>query len=151
MTRCENECQNRQPPRVHSTISCHSASFPLRPLIRSGCLTATSANRSGCLTTTIDLQLLQMGKNKQKQKASSSSPSVKVIGVLADESAIRTLNVANQEMGDAVSTISQELKQHVDTTFGLRGNGLIIDADTVLIPGLPPAHLAVQLKLMKII
>ena len=76
-----------------------------------------------------------MGKNRQKQKASSSSPSVKVIGVLADESAIRTLNVANQEMGDAVSTISLELKQHIDTTFGLRGDGLTIDAETVLIPG----------------
>ena len=76
-----------------------------------------------------------MGKNKQKQKASSSSPSVKVIGVLADESAIRTLNVANQEMGDAVSTVAQNLKQHIDTTFGLRGDGLTIDTETVLIPG----------------
>ena len=79
---------------------------------------------------------LQMGKNKQKQKASSSSPtSIRVIGVLADESAIRTLNVANQEMGDAVSAISHDLKKHIDTTLGLRGDGLTIDPETVLIPG----------------
>jgi hypothetical protein len=76
---------------------------------------------------------LQMGKNKQKQKGSSSS--IKVIGVLADESAIRTLKVANQEMGDAVSAISHDLKKHIDTTFGLRGDGLTIDPETVLIPG----------------
>jgi hypothetical protein len=75
-----------------------------------------------------------MGKNKQKQKASSPT-SVKVIGVLADESAIRTLNVANQEMGDAVSTIALDLKKHIDTTFGLRGDGLTIDTETVVIPG----------------
>jgi hypothetical protein len=72
-----------------------------------------------------------MGKNKQKKKDSS----VKVIGVLADESAIRTLNVANQEMGDAVCAISQDLKKHIDTTFALRGDGLAIDTETVVIPG----------------
>jgi len=74
-----------------------------------------------------------MGRNKQKQKASPTS--VKVIGVLADESAIRTLNVADQEMGDAVSAIAQDLKKHIDTTFGLRGDGLTIDTETVVIPG----------------
>jgi hypothetical protein len=74
-----------------------------------------------------------MGKNKQKQKASPTS--VKVIGVLADESAIRTLNVADQKMGDAISAIAQDLKQHVDITFGLRGDGLTIDTETVVIPG----------------
>jgi len=77
---------------------------------------------------------LQMGKNKQKQKASSPT-SVKVIGVLADESAIRTLNVADQKMGDAIPAISQDLKKHIDTTFGLRGDGIAIDPETVLIPG----------------
>ena len=75
-----------------------------------------------------------MGKNKRKEKASSTT-SVKVIGVLADESAIRTLNVANQEMGEAVCAISQDLKKHIDTTFALRGDGLTIDAETVVIPG----------------
>ena len=75
-----------------------------------------------------------MGKNKPKQKASSPT-SVKVIGVLADDTAIRTLNVTNQEMGDAVSAISQDLKKHIDTTFGLHGDGLAIDSETVLIPG----------------
>jgi len=73
-----------------------------------------------------------MGR-KNKQKA--SSPTVKVIGVLADESAIRTLNVADQKMGKAIPAISQDLKKHIDTTFGLRGDGLAIDPETVLIPG----------------
>jgi len=73
-----------------------------------------------------------MGR-KNKQKA--SSPTVKVIGVLADESAIRTLNVADQKMGEAIPAISQDLKKHIDTTFGLRGDGLAIDPETVLIPG----------------
>jgi hypothetical protein len=89
-----------------------------------------------------------MGKNKQKQKASSST-SVKVIGVLADDTAIRTLNVANQEMGDAVSAISQDLKEHIDISFGLRGDGLTIDPETVLIPGKQVARFTIQLKLTK--
>jgi hypothetical protein len=58
-----------------------------------------------------------MGKHKQKQGASPTS--VKVIGVFADESAIQTLNVTNQKMGDAVSAIAQDLKKHIDNMFHL--------------------------------
>jgi hypothetical protein len=76
-----------------------------------------------------------MGKNKQKQKQKEGSPAVKVIGVLADDIAIRTLNVANQEMADAIPAIAQDLKKHIDSTFHLHGNGLTIDTETVSIPG----------------
>jgi len=51
-------------------------------------------------------------------------------GVLADESAIRTLG-----NGNAVSAISYDLKTHIDTMFGLHRDGLTIDPETVLIPG----------------
>ena len=36
-------------------------------------------------------------------------------------------------MGDAISAISHDLKKHIDTMFGLRGNGLTIDVETVVI------------------
>jgi hypothetical protein len=34
-----------------------------------------------------------------------------------------------------VSAIAQDLKKHADTMFGLRGDGLTIDTETVVIPG----------------
>jgi hypothetical protein len=72
---------------------------------------------------------------KQDRQASSTE-SVKVIGVLADESASRTLKVAaNQEMGDAVSHVSQELSKHLNHVYSLPGDGIVIDTDSVIIPG----------------
>ena len=72
-----------------------------------------------------------MGK-KGKNRAVESH---KVIGVLADDSVIRTANIETHlSMENAVSTLARSLEKHINSTFSLK-NGINIDTDTVLIPG----------------
>ena len=75
-----------------------------------------------------------MGKNRRR--AVDAPATCKVIGVLADESVISTVKVADQHMrmDDAISTIAHDLQTHIDSTFSLR-NGININTNTVSIPG----------------
>jgi len=89
--------------------------------------------------------LQQMGKknNKSTHRNTSASTStsaitanVKVIGVLADDLVIRTAAVAaDQPIGTVVRTIADDLQTHINSAFSLREQGIIIETDTVLIPG----------------
>jgi hypothetical protein len=86
------------------------------------------------------------GRRKGKQRAretsinpppSSSSPPIRVIGLLADDTVIRTVNVPDKSstLGDVVSTIGVDLQGHVNTVFGLSNNPVALDIDNVTIPG----------------
>jgi len=73
-----------------------------------------------------------MGK---KGKSRAVTDTYQVIGVLADDSVIRTVKVEDQPMKDAVATIARDLEKHINSTFSLK-DGINIDTDTVLIPGI---------------
>ena len=67
--------------------------------------------------------------------STTDSSSVKVIGVLADDSVIRTANVPDLNIQSAIDTIANDLQTHINSTFSLREDGITIDTKTVLIPG----------------
>ena len=81
-----------------------------------------------------------MVKGKGRQRATSTSAinnPVRLIGVLADDSNIRTVNVPrSMTIGNVVSTVASDLQAHVNSAFSLNDNGIILDTDNVTIPGL---------------
>lgn len=80
------------------------------------------------------------GTRRNSQRATTSVTGVKVIGVLADDSVIRTAVVEDQPVETAVRIIANDLQTHIDSAFSLREHGIKIDIDTVLLPGQQVTH-----------
>lgn len=75
------------------------------------------------------------GARRNASASTTDSSSVQVIGVLADDSVIRTANVADLNIQTAIGTIANDLQTHINSTFSLREGGITIDTETVFIPG----------------
>jgi hypothetical protein len=81
-----------------------------------------------------------MGKNKKSKIEAGaanlhSSGIMKVVGVLADESVTYETDVSDHNITAAINTIANNLQTHIDSTFALRGQRIIVDTATVVIPG----------------
>jgi hypothetical protein len=62
------------------------------------------------------------GKGKRKQLDSKADSESTIIGLLADDTVIRTINVPDTKsitLGEIISTIGANLQGHVNKVFGL--------------------------------